>query len=265
MTPEQLSQYNELYNNLLNGGELPPIENTAGGASTGMNNFFNTPQYQLAYGANANQVDPVERFRKDPGYQFSIDEGIKQLKNSYAAKGLGQSGALGREIEQFSQGTADQNYQRFLQQQMGLFGDYQNRLSGLSQFGAGQTGGAQADASSQMLAQLLGGYNMNIGQGLSGNIINTGQNLSSLYANQGIFNANALLNTAAARANSIFQGNVLGAQISANNAASNAGTANNSMAAQGYSNALGGGSIGPNNYTTRIGTGGLPGAVPQYY
>lgn len=46
-----------------------------------------------------------------PGYKFTLDQGLKSTQNSFAAKGLGNSGAALKGAAQFTTGLADQTYQ----------------------------------------------------------------------------------------------------------------------------------------------------------
>lgn len=168
--------------------------------------FFDLPQYQLMYGDDPDVIDPTagphERFRADPGYQWAQDEGMRQIQRNSAAKGLLESGATQRDLQEYGQGMADQNYQRWLGQNSALYSDWQNQLRGLSSQGAG--------LSSQVGQQTLGtGFNL-AGQG-----VQQGSNLANLFANQGSFGANAFLNTGAAQANTSMQAASLQAQLMA--------------------------------------------------
>lgn len=53
----------------------------------------------------------MEDFQKDPGYQFRMDEGMKAINNSMAAKGLGISGANIKGAARFGQDYASNEYQ----------------------------------------------------------------------------------------------------------------------------------------------------------
>jgi len=178
------------------------------------NEFFQTPAYQLLYGQNATQPNPVDRFHFDPGYQFAVNEGLQQLQNQGSAKGILDSGSMTRAMLGYAQGTADQNYQRFLGQQGGLFSDYQNRLANLTQMGASNTG-------SQNAMNLGMAQNANYGTQAAGTL-STGNDISSLFANQGTFGGNAMMSTGAAQASNLMQGAELQTQIDAANQASQA-------------------------------------------
>lgn len=166
--------------------------------------FFDLPQYRLLYGNEPGVLDPTagphERFRADPGYQWAQDEGMRQIQRNSAAQGLLESGATQRDLQEYGQGLADQNYQRWLGQQNALYTDWQNNLRGIA------TQGGQLSAQA-------GQNTLNTGFNLAGQGIQQGTNLANLFANQGTFGANAFLNTGAAQANTAMQAASLEAQI----------------------------------------------------
>lgn len=176
------------------------------------NNFMQLPAYQLLYGQNATSLNPVERFKQDPGYQYQQDQAAKQLQRSFANRGLLDSGPMASALQNQSQQMANAGYQQYLGQQNALFSDYQNRLANLSQMGAANTG-------SQNQMGLGGALNANYNQG-GGYNLTTGGNISNLFGNQGVYGGNAMVNTAAAQSNNLFQGAALQAQIDAANQAS---------------------------------------------
>jgi len=107
----------------------------------------------------------------DPGYQFRIDQAMKALQGSAAAKGGALGGGALRSLTGLSQNIASSEFgnafNRFTQQQTDRF----NRLNALTQLGAQVSG--QAGANLTNAAQLAGGYGMTAGQ-LAGNYGMTG-------------------------------------------------------------------------------------------
>lgn len=163
-----------------------------------LDRIFNSPMYQVAFGIGNDQRDPTQRFKFDPGYAFTQYEGMKGLQQQGAARGLLESGPMQRELLRFSQGLADQNYQRWLQQQMAMAGDiqnattgtltdYQNRLQQLMGLGPGVNGNATAFNA--------GGLFANIGANAANTYANLYQNLGSqglgARSNLGIAGLNA--------------------------------------------------------------------------
>ena len=85
-------------------------------------------------------------YQQDPGYQFRLQEGLKQLQGAAAARGGLLSGATQRGTQKYAQDVASQEYgnayRRFMEQQQNRY----NMLAG--QQGVGyRAGGALADLS----------------------------------------------------------------------------------------------------------------------
>ena len=76
------------------------------------------------YDREEQQQAAFDRFRESPDYQFRLDEGIRAIDRSAAARGRLNSGATGRELARYGQGLASAE-----------FGNYTNRLAGLAGFG----------------------------------------------------------------------------------------------------------------------------------
>lgn len=53
-------------------------------------------------------------FQQTPGYQFQVDEGVRALDHSAAARGMTASGAQMKALTRFGQGTANQEYNNWL-------------------------------------------------------------------------------------------------------------------------------------------------------
>lgn len=96
---------------------------------------------------NANRTAALNSFYTDPGYQFSMDQGIQAIDRSAAARGILNSGATAKALDKFGQGLANQQY-----------GTYYNRLAGLS--GTGQT-------ATNETANAAGTYGTNAGNELT--------------------------------------------------------------------------------------------------
>jgi hypothetical protein len=119
-------------------------------------------------------------FQTSPGYQFSLDQGLRAVDAGAAAKGMLRSGATLKAEQTFGTGLADQE-----------FTNYYNRLFDLSKLGENAAGGtAQAStnaATGQAQTDLsLGGAQTsiygNVAQGI-GNAANNYAN-NSLYADR---------------------------------------------------------------------------------
>ena len=84
----------------------------------------------------------------NPAYQFQLKQGQQALDRSAAARGMGASGAQMKAAQEYGQGLASQQYDKEYNRASGEFGDYFNRLAGLSQ-GGQQAAGSMAQAGGQ--------------------------------------------------------------------------------------------------------------------
>lgn len=213
------------YENALNSPATANQGGIAGApaATSGLAQYANSPQAQLLYGANAqNMGNPATMFQNDAGTQMALQQQNNALNNQYAQKGLVQSGAESTGLSQ----NLYSNYNTY-QNQLGTnFSNYQNQLAGLTQFGAGQTGSQNVYSAGTTNAT---------------NTLGTGQNVSTLQANQGQSIANAQLAAAAATSGNLFNGLNLQTQIQLNQAAANANAASSAGTAAGTAAASGGG------------------------
>ncbi len=109
----------------------------------------------------------------DPGYLFQLKEGEKALQNSAAARGMLQSGATLKSLDQYSQGLAGTSYQNAYNRALTTYNANQQGLQSLANLGttansqqlqAGSTYGGQLTS----LANLGANTNMQ-GAGLLSN------------------------------------------------------------------------------------------------
>ena len=82
-------------------------------------------------------ADTSAILKNDPSYQFRLKQGQQALDRSSAARGMGYSGAQMKAAQDYGQGMASTE-----------FGNYYNRLAGLSQ-GGQQAAGSMAQAGGQ--------------------------------------------------------------------------------------------------------------------
>lgn len=139
------------------------------------------PFYDAGVGA-LNQLVPLasnytpfgmEQFEADPGYSFRMDEGMKALERSAAARGGLLSGGMMKGIQRFGQGLASDEYTN-------AFNRYQTernaRLNPLQSLaGMGQTTSQQIGQAGQTMANNIGQTNQAMGTNL-GNIYTTTAN-----------------------------------------------------------------------------------------
>ena len=130
----------------------------------------------------------VSDFTTDPGYQFRLEQGVKALNASAAARGMGMSGANIKGATEYGQNLGSQEYQN-------AFNRYQtNRTAQLaplqSLYAGGQAAAAGSAAQAGALGTNLGNTYTNLGQGLGQAAVAGGNAQASGYLNQ----ANAVTN-----------------------------------------------------------------------
>jgi hypothetical protein len=142
-------------------------------------------------------------FTTDPGYQFRLEQGMRALNASAAAKGMGMSGANIKGATEYGQNLGSQEYQN-------AFNRYQtNRTAQLaplqSLYAGGQAAAAGSAAQAGALGQNLGQTYTGLGQGLGQAAVAGGNAQASGYINQ----ANAITNALNQGASSYMQNNYL--------------------------------------------------------
>jgi hypothetical protein len=132
-------------------------------------------------------------FTTDPGYQFRLEQGMKALNASAAAKGMGMSGANIKGATEYGQNLGSQEYQN-------AFNRYQtNRTAQLAPLQSLYAGGQAAAAGSAAQAGALGS---NLGQTYTG----LGQGIAQAEVAGGNAQASGYLNSANAVTNALNQG-----------------------------------------------------------
>jgi len=152
----------------------------------------------------------AEQFQQDPGYAFRVNEGIKALDRSAAARGGLLSGNQLRGVTEYGQNAASQEYQnafnRYQAERQARLGPLQS-LAGVGQTSAntltnaaGQLGSNLADlsvgAGNARASSYIGGANAisnGMGQYLN---YNQNQNMLNAFNNMGANNAAYNANTA---------------------------------------------------------------------
>jgi hypothetical protein len=88
------------------------------------------------------------QLEQTPGYQFTLQQGLKNTNNALAAKGLNLSGAQAKGLSQFTTGLASNTYQQQYQNALQNFmtnynvqSDLYNRYGGLTQLGQNSAAG----------------------------------------------------------------------------------------------------------------------------
>lgn len=114
----------------------------------GGNQAYSTLNNLLGVGGNSSTMQST--LESLPGYQFSLDQGLKATQGGYAARGLGSSGGALKGAANYATGLANNQY-----------GNYVGQLQNSA------TTGANA-------ANALAGYGTQTGSGIAGNQIGAG-------------------------------------------------------------------------------------------
>lgn len=134
----------------------------------------------------------ADQFQADPGYQFRMDEGMRGVEGSAAARGGLLSGAAMKAIQKYGQGLASQEYgnayQRFNADQTNQY----NRLAGIVNTGQGATN--QLTNAAGAFGQQAGANTIGAGNAQAAGIVG-GANALAGGINQGLnwYNQNELL------------------------------------------------------------------------
>lgn len=78
----------------------------------------------------------MSQFQQSPGYQFAMEQGTQAVTGSQAAGGMLQSGNTMKELTQFGQGLANQEFNNYINQLSGVAGTGQAAASTLGGFGS---------------------------------------------------------------------------------------------------------------------------------
>jgi len=176
-----------------NGGQAGVLQMQQANPQGALDQYKNTPGYQLLNAPGA--------YEQSPGYQYAMDQSMNQVQNAASAKGMLESGAVIKNMQQTASGLAQQDYGNWWNRQNQLYGDYQNRLQGMA---GGPTGGADAMTSSANAAQAN---------------LQTGSNVGSLFGNQGTTGMGGIINTAAAQSGNMINAGQQQATVNAANQA----------------------------------------------
>jgi hypothetical protein len=159
--------------------------------------MFNTTNSQLSpyFTAGAGDYGTLNKFLTGgpgqqqqtlaglPGYQFELNQGLESTQNSYAARGLGASGAALKGAASYATGLANSNWSSFI-----------NPLIQASSVGENAAAGAgyQGTAAGQGIAQSLAGQ----GQAASAGTVGSANALAGGLGSIGNSAGNALLTNA---------------------------------------------------------------------
>lgn len=99
-------------------------------------NFAQTP----AFSFDASKLDQT------PGYQFTLQQGLRAVQNSAASRGLGLSGAQEKQAMRYATGLADNTYQNQFNNALTTYNSNYGRAKNLVDTLSGLVGGGQSAA-----------------------------------------------------------------------------------------------------------------------
>ncbi|KKW92688.1 hypothetical protein [Sphingobium chungbukense] len=124
------------------------------------------------YGVGGTKIDPTAALEATPGYKFQLDEGLKAINRSNAARGILNSGGADKARMRYASGLAASNYDAFA-----------NRIAALA--GVGQSATGQTAAAGQAASNAItSAYGVN-GQNQANAAMAAGNARASSYANIG--------------------------------------------------------------------------------
>lgn len=121
-------------------------------------------------------------YKTDPGYEFRLNQGIEARDKSAAARGLLLSGAQQKELEDYGQGMASQEYANAYAREFNKRKTNYNILNSLNV--GGQSSAARQAQSTGQLATTTNNALTNLGRGTNIAHQNVGNARASGYQNQ---------------------------------------------------------------------------------
>ncbi|HXJ61898.1 MAG TPA: hypothetical protein VNU68_35110 [Verrucomicrobiae bacterium] len=155
-TVGRMQPYVEAGGNAL--GELQRLLGIGAGGAGATSPLLQMLGYGGAGGTGAGNIDP-RTFQGSPGYQYQLQQGTNAVTNS--AHGNVGGNAL-RALQQTGQGLANQNFNQYLGNFSGAWGNLLGNLSNLAGSGqnaAANLGGIGTGVASQIGANTIGGGN----------------------------------------------------------------------------------------------------------
>jgi hypothetical protein len=127
------------------------------------------PWMTAGQGALTNLQTPQTSFEASPGYQWRLNEGQRDIGNSFAARGGAASGNALRALSEYNQGIASGEYGNWWNQQAELAGVGQNTAVNL---------GAQGQNNANNVSGALGGQGVSRASGIANRYGSLGQGLN---------------------------------------------------------------------------------------
>lgn len=123
-------------------GRLQPFANLGLGAGADLSLLTGTAPGTSPVTAPLTAPFSPADLTNTPGYQFTLQQGLQATQNSYAAQGLGRSGAALKGAAGYATGLASTTYNQQLQNYLTQNQQVYNMLMGQTQVGANAAAGA---------------------------------------------------------------------------------------------------------------------------
>lgn len=146
---------------------------------------------QMANGSLTNPMT-MQQFQQDPGYQFQLQQGQQAIQRSAASKGLLNSVGTQQNLDAYSQGMANTDYQQALSNFTNNQQQRYNMLSGLSQQGLQATG--MTNAAGANVANNISSNTMAAGNAVAAGQMGTANAIGGTFGNaiNGVNNNNIM-------------------------------------------------------------------------
>lgn len=152
-------------------GDLAPYNTAGQAATTQLSNRLSDLTSPITMDENTLQ--------NTPGYQFNLQQGLKGVQNSAAARGLGTSGAALKGAATYATGLADSTYQNQFSNAVTNQTNAYNRLMGVSTLG--ESAAAQTGAYGTQTGANIGNQAVATGQSIGNNQIQSGNAQAAGY------------------------------------------------------------------------------------
>ncbi len=139
VSADTLARYYQTRNDLL------PFLTGSQSALTSLQNMTGTGEGGNPLLAPYTRMFTPKDLENTPGYQFTLDQGLKGVQNSYASRGLGTSGAAQKGAARYATGLAQSTYMQQMEADLKQRQAAYNMLFPQTQTGV-QAGGALANA-----------------------------------------------------------------------------------------------------------------------
>lgn len=162
-------------------GYLAPYRDVGENALGPLSGLLLGKQYDPATGKSVD-LSPEQRaglFQQSPGYQFRLDQAIQSVQRSQASRGNLLSGGAQKELTQYSQGIASDEYSNYINQLASLATMGQNAATSSGGFEAGLAAPIANMVANQGLSQA--NYYNQLGNIMGGATSQTSKTAATLF------------------------------------------------------------------------------------